>query len=189
MFNAPIWAQLIVTVGTGLGVFLGVIKYGDKAWKAFKQADPTLANEIQHSIPQDVVKVGDTLIHDLESLAKEPWLAGSVAAGKLEVHHIRDAALKFALGGEIGKALAAAGKSWSGMSEIEKGTLLDNVKAAMAKLGFTVNIADITAAVSGVQSGIKALEPAMQDAAAKAAALQQSTAPVPAAADAAPVKS
>lgn len=157
------------TVVTGAGVVLAVLSGGAKLWRKVEKADPALT----HELPHKVVEIADDVAKFVEGIAKSPLFAAEAAKGKVEVQHVVDKLASTTLAQEIAKVLAAAGKKWADMSEIEKGTLLTTVQAALAKVGVRVTSAQIAAAVPAVEIGIQTLAPIMTEAAERAAAIVQ----------------
>ncbi|WDL97785.1 hypothetical protein [Alicyclobacillus sp. ALC3] len=150
----------------------------DRKWfaKRFPQISQGVT-KVEESLPHGIGVALDDAGKLVRGLVESPWFAGAAATGKVELHHITDQLLQSTLAQEIAKVLAASGKSWTDMSEIEKGTLLTTVQAALAKIGISVTSAQITAAVTPVMDAINAVAPAMQDAAQRAAAITQSQTP------------
>lgn len=159
-FNATDWTT-VISVAAGASVTIAAL------WKKIEKSDPGLIKQLPH----EVVKVADGFAHVVEDLAKTPWFAGEAAKGKIEAKHITDKLLSSALAQEIAKALAAAGKDWNSMSQIEQGTLLTAVQAALSKIGVTVTSAQIVAAIKPVEDAIALLKPAMEKAANDTAAI------------------
>jgi hypothetical protein len=134
------------------------------AWRLLKKADPKLASELPKGV--------QTVLTDIEDIGKSPWFATEAAAGKVELKHIEDKLLHTTLAGEIAKTLAAARVTWVDMSEIEKGTLITEVQAALAQIGVQVTPAQITADIAEVERQIATVAPEMQAAADRAAAIR-----------------
>lgn len=178
VFNGTDW-----TVVASVGAALLTKIVADAKW--LRKKDPKIITQVAtlvaDRLPHGVGVALDDAGKLVRGLVESPWFASAAATGKVELHHITDKLLQSTLAQEIAKVLAASGKSWTDMSEIEKGTLLTTVQAGMARVGVQVTSAQITAAITPVVDAINAVAPAMQDAADRAAAITQpTTAPAPA---------
>lgn len=170
-----LWTGTDWTVIAAQAGGVAAVLYGGYKWIAKK--DPklvkTVEEDITHSLPHGVAAVIDDAGKLVRGLVESPWFAGAAATGKVELHHITSKLLDSHLSAEIAKTLAAAGKTWSDMSETEKGALITTVQAGLSKLGVTVTSKQVTDAVSAVEEGIAAVQPAMAHAAQLAADITQ----------------
>ncbi|WDL98112.1 hypothetical protein [Alicyclobacillus sp. ALC3] len=162
MWNGTDWT-VVASVGAAL-----VAKVAAD-WKWLRKKEPKLAQDaatlVADKVPHGIGVALDDAGKLVRGLIESPWFASEVATGKVELHHITDKLLQSTLAQEIAKVLAASGKSWTDMSETEKGALITTVQAGLHKVGITVTSAQVTAVVQVVEDGIAAVQPVMASAA------------------------